>query len=263
MPPQNLPGQCRCIRSSLTPNDGQLDEAWEPEDPFAITYELELSPAYDGSSAGVGVAVLGLEWARSANDPRTTRTLVPIPPFVRPTQAQEATDAEVDAFLQPVVLASVPSRATLYEPFELSFYYSPPYAQDANTGKGAVSLSYIVESASENFVFSGPRRVERQILNTTPSKSGVDPAVSKPSQEMQLITSYQLVPIGNTGPVELPRFRAWQALETQQEALDRWRDEGEHEREQAPRMRELRVEVEGSAVLDTRPGPLEVFVVPP
>lgn len=65
-----------------------------------------------------------------------------------------------------------------------------------------MQLTFQMESGSENFVFSGPRKTQRTLLLHDPD--------SGPYQ----LAEFTLIPIANTAMVELPRFRCWHVLET-------------------------------------------------
>lgn len=67
---------------------------------------------------------------------------------------------------------------------------------------GPVQLTFQMESGSENFVFSGPRKTQRSLV------------LHDPDSGPHSLAEFTLVPIANTGLVDLPRFRCWQILET-------------------------------------------------
>ena len=154
-------------------------------------------------------------------------------------------------------------RVRLHEPFEATYRLVLPSPFSEQTSPREISFS--VESASDNFVFTGPRKVARLL---------VLPDMAEPGGEV--LATYKIIPMGQTGLVELPRFGAWELLESSAETADRRRlfEERQHqvleldeEREpfDGPKMRELAV-VRDDALVD-HGGPQEssgprVFVTP-
>ena len=187
------------------------------------------------------------------------RTTIPIPALTPPPALLPTNDSDSP----PLVTVTHPMRVQLHEPFEATYRLVLPSPFSEQTIPREVSFS--VESASDNFVFTGPRKVARLL---------VLPDVAGPSGEV--LATYTLVPMGQTGLVELPRFRAWELLESSAETADRRRlfEERQHqvleldeEREpfDGPKMRELAV-VRHDALVDQgggqEAGAPRVFVTP-
>ena len=163
------------------------------------------------------------------------KTIIPIPALAPPPALLPTNDSDSP----PLVTVTHPMRVKLHEPFEATYRLVLPSPFSQQTIPREVSFS--VESASDSFVFTGPRKVARLL---------VLPDMAKPGGEV--LATYTLISIGQTGLVELPRFRAWELLESSAETADRKRlfEERQHqvleldeEREPfaGPKMRELAV----------------------
>ena len=63
-------------------------------------------------------------------------------------------------------------------------------------------ISWQVESGTEDFVFSGPRKVEQKLIVPMMEEHGVE--------VVQKLASYTFLPVGKTGLLRLPRFTAYQ-----------------------------------------------------
>lgn len=163
--------------------------------------------------------------------------------------------------------AKHPSRAILHQPFTVQYSLTLPSAHSAVQVFDRFSprtVSYLIEPTSENFVFSGLRKVDRQLV--LPSPDGEDTP----------LVEFTAVPIGSTGQMELPRLKVWEILDTPYEEHEQRRQVRQQygpaeEQNWQPRMRQLAVVRKGSLLDATKEGeqssdelvpPLTVFVVP-
>lgn len=217
-------------------------------------YDLDVSQAHAPSSTSPP-GVLEILWRHTSSDSTdysTAKTLVPIPAFTLPQPAQDINEVE------PFVVTSMPSQVTLHKPFKVTYKLAfPPSASESFLSRPRI-ISFHTESATDNFVFSGPRKIDRLT---------VLPALISEDGEVNVLAEYTFVPIGNTGLLELPHFRAVEILDTpameQQRRRQRSLDHEDRDAYEGPRVRDLRV-LHAQAL--TSPNNVEerlsVFVVP-
>jgi hypothetical protein len=217
-------------------------------------YDLDISQAHT-PSATAPPGVLEILWRRTSSDDTaysTAKTLVPIPGFNLPQAAQDVSEVE------PFVVMTMPSLVTLHKPFTVSYKLAfPPSASESFLSKPRI-ISFQTESATDNFVFSGPRKMDRlTVLPALISEDGKD----------SILAEYTFVPIGNTGLLELPQFRAVEILDTpameKQRRRQRSVDPEDSDSYEGPRIRDLKVlRAQALSSSETAGERLSVFVVP-
>ena len=236
--------------------------AWQPEDPFAIIYEIEIQ-RHRLSEVAASVGHLDILWHRPAiegeerDSASVSTTRIPIIPLALPTSLE---DTALDAPL--TIDCSYPSTVRLHEPFTASYHLALPSLEPAYTARPRL-ISYTMESAPNNFVFAGPRKTDRCLI------------LPDPTRPMELVAEFKMVAIGQTGFVDLPVFKVWEILETPSQDEERRQRRLANESagnvdlpDEGPPMRELRVHRIGSRIVDLADGddargpPLQVYVLP-
>ena len=217
-------------------------------------YEIELSRLYlpDPESPP---GILEIDWRRAKNGSSvhsdTTKTYIPLSPLNLPSSRATADDTE------SFVTCSLASRVILHQPFHISYRLHLPSTAIDDLKAAPKLVSFQLESASDAFVFSGPRKVDRLLLL---------PSASLVNGDGQLLAQYTLLPMGRTGVVEIPRFRAWEILDSPAEEEERSRMAEIDQESPEPRMRELNVFRDNALAETVEAGflerPLSLYVVP-
>ena len=155
---------------------------------------------YRPAEASSPPGILELDWRRTANGTSassgTTKTYIPLPAFVLPSES--------GILVEPLVTCSLPSRVILHQPFRATFRLTRPLSDPDPFSITPRIVSFQMESATDSFVFSGPRIIDRLLLQQSESQE---------AEGADLLAEYMIVPIGRTGLVELPRFRVWEVLD--------------------------------------------------
>jgi hypothetical protein len=170
---------------------------------------------------------------------------------------------------EPQVMTSCPTSVHLHKAFKVSYALECP----AQWGPAPIEVTFQLDSASDNFVLSGPRKVQHRLILHQPQSSPYG------------LAEFTFIPIGGTGLVHLPHFRCWQIMETplqhqqrlqasEQSSADAEDDTGRNyeEEERNVRTKELKVIKAGSSIPSyhdlerpesaDRIAPLAVFVYP-
>lgn len=164
-----------------------------------------------------------------------TTTHIPLPPLIPPALSKA-----------PQVVAYHPPSAILHKPFKVTYVLEPPL----DWSPAPITLTFQMDAGSENFVSSGPRKVQHTLI------------LHDPHVPQHQLAEFTLIPIANTALVDLPRFRCWHILETPMQhsqrlqALEQEYFDPETGQSEVPvedsqvRMRELKIVESWQAIAD-------------
>lgn len=222
-----------------------------------MLFELEVQRLYV-SEIAAGLGYIEIAWQRAKNyegpNSYKSKTRIPILPLAIPDTLTEA-----DRSGPAIVECHCPGTVRLHEPFRASYRLVLPKARSA----APRVISYAMDSAPNNFVFTGPRKTDRCLIL---------PDESRPAQ---ILADFTMIAIGGTGLVDLPVLRVWEVQETPAQEEERRRRRLAQEQaigtevpDEGPPMRVLRLERAGSRIVDLQDGadpaapPVQVYVLP-